>query len=462
MVAVNIGTSKEEYLLLLDSASSNVWVMSEDCKTTACNKHTTFGKSDSSSLKAENTKFSITYGTGTVSGTTASDTLHFSSLSANLTFGLATNASSEFESYAMDGILGLGRGSKAEGTIVAPQAVEVFANAKLIPAKISGLALGRYKDGNNDGELNFGELNKDRYEGDINWIDAVSNERGFWEIAIADAGAGDKVLGVKNKIGIIDTGSAFVFVPEQEAISIHKLIDRSRQAEENFIVPCSTKTPITLKFGSQTYNITAADWVGEKLPDSDECFSRVIGRQTFGPDQWLIGTTFLKNVYTAFDMDKSRVGFGRVKSANSTSSSSSSGSGTSIPFTSASVRTSTPTSTLTSVSPLEPLTSYPSSKTLTNPIYPSSTAPLLPATSTNNPFPTGGSNSSNNNNNNSNNNNNNNGNSGNSGNSNAPQGTVSSNDKAEPTQNSLAPAVSPSGSALAALSVAVGVLAFAF
>lgn len=51
MVAVNIGTSKEEYLLLLDSAASNTWIMSEDCKTDACAKHTTFGKGDSSSLK---------------------------------------------------------------------------------------------------------------------------------------------------------------------------------------------------------------------------------------------------------------------------------------------------------------------------------------------------------------------------------------------------------------------------
>jgi hypothetical protein len=51
MVAVTIGDSKEEYHLLLDSASSNTWVMSEDCTTDACNKHNTFGKGDSKTLK---------------------------------------------------------------------------------------------------------------------------------------------------------------------------------------------------------------------------------------------------------------------------------------------------------------------------------------------------------------------------------------------------------------------------
>lgn len=51
MVAVRIGDSKEEYHLLLDSAASNTWVMSQDCKTEACGTHNTFGKGDSGSLK---------------------------------------------------------------------------------------------------------------------------------------------------------------------------------------------------------------------------------------------------------------------------------------------------------------------------------------------------------------------------------------------------------------------------
>jgi hypothetical protein len=51
MIAVTIGDSKENYHLLLDSASSNTWVMSEDCVTDACKKHNTFGKGHSKTLK---------------------------------------------------------------------------------------------------------------------------------------------------------------------------------------------------------------------------------------------------------------------------------------------------------------------------------------------------------------------------------------------------------------------------
>ena len=58
MVAVTIGDSKEEYHLLLDSAASNTWVMSEECKADACGTHNTFGTSDSSSLKVRLTQAS--------------------------------------------------------------------------------------------------------------------------------------------------------------------------------------------------------------------------------------------------------------------------------------------------------------------------------------------------------------------------------------------------------------------
>jgi hypothetical protein len=51
MVAVTIGSSKEEYHLLLDSAASNTWVMGQECSTDACKRHNTFGEGDSDTLK---------------------------------------------------------------------------------------------------------------------------------------------------------------------------------------------------------------------------------------------------------------------------------------------------------------------------------------------------------------------------------------------------------------------------
>jgi hypothetical protein len=220
----------------------------------------------------------------------------------------------------MEGLFGMGRGTKADSE---PQLVQVLASSKQIASRLYGLHLSRQKDGKNDGELNLGEVNKDRFDGDLNWISTQQSERGFWEIPLSDAGFGGKTIGAKNKIAIIDTGTSFFFLPLPEAAALHKLIDGSTQDNEDFQVPCSTTQPITLTFGSQTYNMSTADWMGGKA-DSGLCYSKIVGRQTFGKDEWLVGDAFLKNVYTAFDFENNRIGFG-VKGAGSGNNSNSTG-----------------------------------------------------------------------------------------------------------------------------------------
>ncbi|KAF2025455.1 acid protease [Setomelanomma holmii] len=320
MVAVTIGDSKEEYHLLLDSAASNTWIMGQDCSTEACKTHNTFGKGDSSTLKTQSTPFSVSYGTGSVSGTLASDTLHIGPLSPVLTFGLATTVSSEFSSYPMDGILGIGRGAKTDGSINAPQVMDVLSSNNLIGAKLYGIHLSRGTSVN-DGELNLGEVNKDRFSGDINWSDVVDNDTGFWEIKIDDAGVDGKTLGISGRTAIIDTGTSFILMPEPDAVKIHQQIQGYKQDGETFSVPCGTSSVVQFVFNKQSYNISTADWRGGKL-DSGLCRSNIIGRQTFKDTQWLVGDVFLKNVYSVFDFDKKRVGWG-VKSAGGTTGSSS-------------------------------------------------------------------------------------------------------------------------------------------
>lgn len=306
MVAVTIGNSKEEYHLLLDSAASNTWVMGQDCNTDACKTHNTFGSGDSSSLKTNDKPFSVTYGTGSVSGTLATDTIHIGALSPSVSFGLATNVSSEFKSYPMDGILGIGRGDVVAGTA---QIMDVLKSDNLISSKLYGIHLSRGRDGLNDGELNLGSTNTARYSGDLNWLDCIPNDTGFWEIPVSDASVNGATIGLRGKAGIMDTGTSYILIPPSDALAIHSKIEGYTQSGETFSVPCDTKATISFVFGDKTYEIATADWLGGRL-DSGLCRSNIVGRQTFGESQWLIGDVFLKNVYSVFDFDGSRVGLG--------------------------------------------------------------------------------------------------------------------------------------------------------
>ncbi|KAJ4338656.1 hypothetical protein N0V87_003779 [Didymella glomerata] len=319
MVAVTIGDSKEEYHLLLDSAASNTWVMGQDCKSDACGTHTTFGKGDSSSLKTQSTPFSVTYGTGSVSGTLATDTLHIGSLSPTVSFGLATNVSDEFKSYPMDGILGIGQGDTVSG---GAQIMTSLLSAQLISSKIYGIHLSRSRDGLADGELNLGAANKARYAGDLNWLDCVPNDTGFWEISVADASVDGKNIGLAGKKAIMDTGTSYILMPPADALALHSKIAGYAQDGETFSVPCDTASALAFVFGPQSYNISTADWVGGKLA-SGLCQSKIVGRQTFNESQWLVGDVFLKNVYSVFDFEKNRVGLGLPPTEGEESSSSS-------------------------------------------------------------------------------------------------------------------------------------------
>ncbi|KAF2184281.1 acid protease [Zopfia rhizophila CBS 207.26] len=314
MVAVTIGSSTEEYLLLLDSAASNTWVMGQDCTSDACDSHNTFGEGDSSTLKKGEEAFSITYGTGSVSGIVASDTLHLANLSPSLSFGLGTNVSDEFKAYPMDGILGIGRGDTIPGTVESPQLMDVLSTSRLIKAKLFGIHLSRTKDGLNDGELNLGEPNKERYDGDLNFIPVVESSVEFWELPIDDAGVDGKKLGVKGRSAIIDSGTSFILMPSDDAAALHKLIPGSEQSGETFTVPCKATQPVQLVFGGKTYNVSTGDYIGGETSGGN-CRSNIIGRKTFGDNQWLVGDVFLKNVYSVFDFDKLQVGFG-VKSGD--------------------------------------------------------------------------------------------------------------------------------------------------
>ncbi|KAF2742483.1 acid protease [Sporormia fimetaria CBS 119925] len=317
MVHVTIGDSPKKFLLLIDSAASNTWLFSNDCKTEACEKHNSLGEGDSSSLKTEDTPFSITYGTGSVSGQLATDTIHLGSLSFPLTFGLATNATQEFNAYPMDGILGLGRGNDFEGRISAPRIMDALSTSNLIDAKLYGIHLNRASDGAKDGELNFGQANEGRYDGDVNWIDLVSNENGMWEISVEQAGVGDKEAEFTGRSALIDTGTSFMFLPPADAASLHALIPGAAQYEqtETYSLPCDTKDAVWIAFNGQRYAISTKDFVGDEA-GSGLCWSKIYGRQTFEPNQWLVGDVFLKNVYTVFDFDGGKVGFGLKGDAN--------------------------------------------------------------------------------------------------------------------------------------------------
>lgn len=344
--AVKFGSKGQEMWMLLDTGGTNTWVFGSDCKAKACQQHNTFGEKDSTTLSISTKSWNVGYGSGQVEGVLASDTVSFAGFNLNMTFGLALNASNDFCSYPMDGILGLARSDDSE--IGTSTFMDVVADSKLLKSNIIGISLSRSSDGANDGEITFGDVDKTKYFGDITYTNAATNVN-RWQIPVDDAGVDGKACNFKGKTAIIDTGTSYVLIPPNDAATLHSLISGSSPSGENFIVPCNSTALVQFTFSGVTYNVSPKDYVGNPTDKSGEkCWSTIVGHQVFGPDDWLLGDVFLKNVYSVFDFDKNRIGFAK-REDDSSSTSTAAANPTTVPPSQSKSDTTTTTSPVSQV-----------------------------------------------------------------------------------------------------------------
>jgi cathepsin D len=341
--SMEFGSNSQSMWILFDTGGTNSWVFGTDCTVTACELHNTFGKNDSTTLQTTGNTFSVGYGSGTVSGFLSSDTVKIANLSLDLGFGLANNASKDFVDYPMDGILGLGR---SNSSVTGPStAMEAIAQANLLASNIIGISLQRNEDGAKDGEVTFGGVDTTKFQGSIAYT-GVSTTTDRWEIPLDDAVVAGTHLNFTGKSAIIDTGTSYIFLPPADAKAIHALIPEATQADSEFFIPCSTNLTLQFIFSGVAYSVSPKDYVGTSSDGTGTtCYSNIVGTQTFGSDDWLLGDVFMKNVYSVFDFDQNRIGFAARNGTTAT---------TSTPSTVAASPSSETSGTTTSTSTTQP------------------------------------------------------------------------------------------------------------
>ncbi|KAL8857353.1 MAG: hypothetical protein Q9178_006119 [Gyalolechia marmorata] len=238
--------------------------MASDCKSEVCATHNTFGREDSASLETTQDEFNLTYGTGAVSGLIATDNVKLAGFSVSLPFGLANTTSEDFMSYAFDGILGLGP-PEAKSTDY-PTFMERIQETKALSSKLFGVNLQRSSDGATDGELSFEAPDTTKYQGDLSYTSLVKGAS-MWEIPLDEVKVNGDPFASTGKTAIIDTGTSFMLLPPADAEELHSRIPGAQEDSESYNIPCSSKTPIQLKFSNVLYNISPADYVGSPIKD---------------------------------------------------------------------------------------------------------------------------------------------------------------------------------------------------
>jgi hypothetical protein len=299
-VEVGIGSKQKKLYMLVDTGAGSSWVMGSDCTSDACGKHTTFGSDDSTTLKTSSDPFSIAYGSGKVSGSLAKDTFHLAGMSFDYQFGLTTTTSDQFTSFAFDGILGFSLNTGANQNFL-----EAVAESNELDQNIFCIALNRAEDGANNGEIRFGSINEDKFTGDVTYTSLEDGDD--WAIELGDMGYDGSKANVGGVPSYIDTGTSFIFGPGDSVTSLHSLIPGAQSSDNTtWTVPCDSDKNLTITFSGASYQISPKDWISPKSK-SGTCTSNIYGHEVV-KGAWLLGDTFLKNVYAVFDKDKRRIG----------------------------------------------------------------------------------------------------------------------------------------------------------
>ncbi|KAI0787656.1 acid protease [Fomes fomentarius] len=317
--------------LALDTASADLWVVSSDCKTGACNlpKYPlSFESSTFVSVNSNSTPFDVHYADGTgAEGFVARESISIGNITVpNQAFGLAQDSNVTF-SDQVSGVLGLGfpRLSFISNTVVnATPFLATLAQNGLIDYPLFGVSLTR----DSSGSLTFGAIDGSVVlnRSAIEWNEVVPfapfiSESGHsasylqWTVVLDSISVNGTALTLQPtypeqtmnaSLALIDVGTAGIFGPYQDVARIFSSISSARLVDDatgQYVVPCDTQDTIAFNFGGQDFILQPTDYIiGPASGNPNLCLAwpRANPPSSDGID-WQLGNPFLRTVYSIFN-----------------------------------------------------------------------------------------------------------------------------------------------------------------
>ncbi|KAN0064933.1 hypothetical protein ACQY0O_001990 [Thecaphora frezii] len=317
IVTIGLGSDDLPFRMLVDSGSADTWVPGVSCR--ACGaSHRRLSSWTSKSFRSIESKFSIAYGTGDVEGKLAQDRMTIANMTlVRHTLGLAEKESEDFsgDDVPFDGLIGLAKTELSNAGVATP--IDALYEEGLVEAPVMGYRLGRVSDGYNDGEVTFGGIDASKFEGELTEIENVS-DTGFWEAMIDKVSYGGRDLKLRERTAILDTGTSLIVAPEADARALHAAIPGAKaDGQGGYTIPCTTTDRVALSFGGRQFDIDPRDLLFLPVDENDlegDCVSAVSAGDVGEKNQWLVGATFLKNVYFATNAKTNTIGLAPVSS----------------------------------------------------------------------------------------------------------------------------------------------------
>ncbi|EDW80653.1 uncharacterized protein Dwil_GK11645 [Drosophila willistoni] len=307
---ISIGTPGQPFNMLFDTGSANLWVPSADCslKNRACQHHHRYNASASQSHVPNGRPFAIAYGTGSLSGRLAEDTVTIGQMVVrNQTFGVAEHEPGDtFIDTNFAGIVGLAFRKIAEQHVT--PLFQSMCDQKLVDQCVFSFYLKRNGSERSGGELLFGGTDSTKFTGQLTYV-PLSNP-GYWQFEMQGIEIDGQRI-AEHRQAIADTGTSLLVAPPREHLIINRLIGGFPTTSGEYVVNCNhiDRLPdISFIIGGQRFALQPRDYI-IRLTDDDGsalCLSAFTGMDT---EFWILGDVFIGRFYTAFDMGQLRIGF---------------------------------------------------------------------------------------------------------------------------------------------------------
>jgi len=308
---ISIGTPAQNFKVVLDTGSSNLWVPSTSCNSIACFLHTKYDSSASSTYKANGSSFEIHYGSGSLEGFISQDTVQIGDL--KIKDQLFAEATAEpglaFAFGRFDGIMGLAYDTISVNKIVPP--FYSMLDQGLLDEPVFAFYLG---DGDeSESEAIFGGVNKDHYTGKMTKIPL--RRKAYWEVNLDAIIFGDQSAELDSTGVILDTGTSLIALPSTLAELLNKEMGATKSYNGQYTVDCDKRDSLPdMAFTLSGYNfsITAYDYV---LEIQGSCISAFMGMDFPEPTGPLaiLGDAFLRKWYSVYDLGSNSVGLAKAK-----------------------------------------------------------------------------------------------------------------------------------------------------
>ena len=309
---ISLGTPPQNFKVVLDTGSSNLWVPSSECNSIACYLHNKYDSSASSTYKKNGTSFEIRYGSGELSGFVSNDVFQIGDLKVkHQDFAEATSEPGlAFAFGRFDGIMGLGYDTISVNKIVPP--FYNMLDQGLLDEPVFAFYLGDTNEGQ-ESVATFGGIDESHYSGKLTKIPL--RRKAYWEVDLDAITFGKETAEMDNTGVILDTGTSLIALPSTIAELLNKEIGAKKSYNGQYTVECNKRDSLpdlTFTLTGHNFTIGAYDYI---LEVQGSCISAFFGMdfpEPVGPLA-ILGDAFLRRWYSVYDVGNSAVGLAKAK-----------------------------------------------------------------------------------------------------------------------------------------------------